>query len=147
MMFVLWSSPNHTPIKYRCPIKKNCQITHAYLSHEMLCGSVQIWFARPISNCHYYYMVSRQWACANERTMQSYQVVGDLQIKIEWRMTIAQNSNACSVWRIIKIVNFITFFKRCSVGPWIVWKKPAFWNNFDIIMLHNCPDFIFSMKY
>ena len=36
-MFVLWSSSDHTPIKYRCPIKKSNQITPAHLS-------VCVWF-------------------------------------------------------------------------------------------------------
>ena len=31
MVFVLWSSLNHTPIKYRCPIKKSYQITPGYV--------------------------------------------------------------------------------------------------------------------
>ena len=30
--FVLWSSPNHTPIKYRCLIKESSQITPTFLS-------------------------------------------------------------------------------------------------------------------
>ena len=30
-MFVLWSSPNHTPIKFRCLIKKYNQPTLAYI--------------------------------------------------------------------------------------------------------------------
>ena len=30
-MFVHYSSPHHTPIKYRCLIEKNDQITHAHL--------------------------------------------------------------------------------------------------------------------
>ena len=31
-MFVLWSSPNPAPIKYRCLIKETNQITPAYLN-------------------------------------------------------------------------------------------------------------------
>ena len=30
-MFVIWPSPYHTPIKYKCMIKKDNQITHAHL--------------------------------------------------------------------------------------------------------------------
>ena len=35
-MFVLWSSPNHTPIRYTCPIKKINQLTLAHLMWRML---------------------------------------------------------------------------------------------------------------
>ena len=35
-MFVLWSSPNYTPIRYTCPIKKINQITLAHLMWRML---------------------------------------------------------------------------------------------------------------
>jgi hypothetical protein len=28
MMFVLRSTPNHTPFKYRCPLEKNNKVTH-----------------------------------------------------------------------------------------------------------------------
>ena len=46
MVFGLWSSPNHIPIKYRAPIKKNNWITPAYLIQEQvtLFNSVELWW-------------------------------------------------------------------------------------------------------
>ena len=41
MAFVLWSSPNHMPIKYRCRIKKSNQITPTYLK-ESIAGAIKM---------------------------------------------------------------------------------------------------------
>ena len=56
-MFVLWSSSNHTPIKYNSPIKESHQITPAYLSHKFVkqmlslkgggCDSAEVWRLLP----------------------------------------------------------------------------------------------------
>jgi hypothetical protein len=47
-MFVLWSSPNHTPIKYRCQIKKINWITSAQV---VLCGGKLISWVYTDSGC------------------------------------------------------------------------------------------------
>ena len=36
MVFVLWYSPNHTPIKYRCPIKKNKCLNNTHMPWTLM---------------------------------------------------------------------------------------------------------------
>jgi hypothetical protein len=60
MVFVLWSSPNLTPIKYKCPIKKFYRITPAYLRNVIewphwvhipcSCGQLVWWSMLPDDN-------------------------------------------------------------------------------------------------
>jgi hypothetical protein len=59
--FVHWSSPNHTPIKYKCPIKKSNWLTHAYLRLIYLqtskilsqrAGDYSLWLWQQLNSLH-----------------------------------------------------------------------------------------------
>ena len=73
MVFVIWSSPNHTPIKHRCPIKKRNRTTPGYLQQPpcsvsfrcMLGGSVEVWtnniLPMFIEGQTHFWIIKRTW--------------------------------------------------------------------------------------